>query len=1086
MTKQENKYNNRRDNEKNNKSSNSNLSSSNAVVENAINLNKEAENINTKKSSKIFEQLAKNIENFGKTVDELNKKFKNTNNDAKGLSSAVTSFSNYINLITAVSNFKIGSNLLTFRLKMKLLKSAANSIVSFINDEQFQNTLNLTNFQNLLKGFNNFISSITDIGESAKIKTILTAKLVIKKGFEIISCFNKKIQNFPKTSTHSFELISNLSGYISGFFGNIYSVFEKIPTVKDVILLKTRLKFYNPVLKSFQNILKDIKLIVSKIAKFPNSDKDKIESIADLTDHINIITNNLSRITPVKTAAARLGITLFGTLLNSLSLLLKTISIKFNIAFSIQSLLALKRLMMLSGGMVLFVGSLALMSGIIILTGPKILLGFAAFTVLTIALTAVLFIISKLSLLVVVGLPALTGLVGFVLLMSASLVAISLSVLAATKILNLLNHTEIQTALTSLKTTLHQIFDVFLSIGKSIITNITLIATVAAAVLAIGGILVIAAGLKLLSVIGNNIFEDSKTAVDNVIHSVDYIMDAISRDNSKNISQSNKKVSLFGKMVSGLFATGYMLTALIVTGSVVFIGGLLWTIQKINVPSKAVLKNKINDILSTVDYIQDCLSDYSSSVSNKPNTYYTRFEKFFSHTFGSVAKIVTGLLNVANIGLAMLNTGMIVFIAGLLKVITKIKFDKNQIRNRIKDIFGCLDYITDLLNSKRDLHKEDRKETFWDELGSFASNIIGGSANLITSLLNIPFLLSSCITLGCVMMVAKLLDKVVSNIPDNIDYVIEKIKSLIKGISDIRSLIGGSITGYLNDSNNRSSDGSMMSTIAGLFENTAIGKLIQSGKSIIGSFGWVMSSLVVLGMVGLVSKAVNNMSNTSFDPSKQIQFVRGVDKFMQQFAQLNLTASKNKSNTKVIKSFCESLKPLSEISISDTNINGLDRLCVSIKNFSSIKLDSNTEAIKQTIKYVDKVNSIDTKKIKSVTDMFEKMSKFSESIDGNFERLAEVLSNDLLEALEKLNNHLSGTATDYRNNSNIYDDISKPSSNSYKDSSGGSQQNLTSSADSIEKLHNTIKELKDSIEAMTNQTFTITPAIDSTFKVSTI
>ena len=1081
MAKQENKYNNRRDNEENNKSSNSNLSSSNAVVENAINLNKEAENINTKKSSKIFEQLVKNIENFGKTVAELNKKFTQTDN--KGLSSAVTSFSNYINLITAISNLKFGSSLLAFRPKMMLLKRIANSIVSFINDEQFRDIHNLTNFQNLLKGFNNFISSITDIGESVKIKTLSVAKLAIKKGFEIISYFNKKIQNFPKISADSFELIPNLSDLILNFF----EIIEKIPTVKDIILFKTRLKFYNSILKSFNNILKDIEQIASQISKFVEYDKNKLESITNLTDYILIITTNLSRITPIKTTAARLGIALFGTLLNSLSLLLKAISIKFNIAFSIQSLLALKRLMMLSGGMVLFVGSLALMSGIIILTGPKILLGFAAFTVLTIALTAVLFIISKLSLLVVVGLPALTGLVGFVLLMSASMVAISLSVLAATKILNLLNHTEIQTALTSLKTTLHQIFDVFLSIGKSIITNITLITTVAAAVLAIGGILVIAAGLKLLSAIGNNIFEDSKTAVDNVIHSVDYIMDAISRDNNKNISQSNKKVSLFGKMVSGLFATGYMLTSLIVAGSVVFIGGLLWTIQKINVPSKAVLKNKINDILSTVDYIQDCLSDYSSSVSNKPNTYYTRFGKFFSHTFGSVAKIVTGLLNVANIGLAMLNTGMIVFIAGLLKVITKIKFDKNQIRNRIKDIFGCLDYIADLLNSKRDLHKEDRKETFWDELGSFASNIIGGSANLITSLLNISFLLSSCITLGCVMMVAKLLDKVVSNIPDNIDYVIEKIKSLIKGISDIRSLIGGSITGYLNDSNNRSSDGSMMSTIAGLFENTAIGKLIQSGKSIIGSFGWVMSSLVVLGMVGLVSKAVNNMSNTSFDPSKQIQFVRGVDKFMQQFTQLNLTASKNKSNTKVLKSFCESLKPLSEISISDTNINGLDRLCVSIKNFSSIKLDSNTEAIKQTIKYVDKVNSIDTKKIKSVTDMFEKMSKFSESIDGNFERLAEVLSNDLLEALEKLNNHLNGTATtDYRNNSNIYDDISKPSSNSYKDSSGGSQQNLTSSADSIEKLHNTIKELKDSIEAMTNQTFTITPAIDSTFKVSTI
>ena len=74
-----------------------------------------------------------------------------------------------------------------------------------------------------------------------------------------------------------------------------------------------------------------------------------------------------------------------------------------------------------------------------------------------------------------------------------------------------------------------------------------------------------------------------------------------------------------------------------------------------------------------------------------------------------------------------------------------------------------------------------------------------------------------------------------------------------------------------------------------------------------------------------------------------------------------------------------------------------------IANLDVSKLQNNTDSF---VKFIDKANSIDTNKIKSVRDMFEQMARFSESISGDFDKLADVLNNELIEILEKLNGTL--------------------------------------------------------------------------------
>ena len=72
----------------------------------------------------------------------------------------------------------------------------------------------------------------------------------------------------------------------------------------------------------------------------------------------------------------------------------------------------------------------------------------------------------------------------------------------------------------------------------------------------------------------------------------------------------------------------------------------------------------------------------------------------------------------------------------------------------------------------------------------------------------------------------------------------------------------------------------------------------------------------------------------------------------------------------------------------------------------------NTEHIQQNtdnfVRFIDKANSIDVEKIKTVRDLFAEMTEFSRSVKGNFEKLADILSEKLVKVLEKLSDAMQG------------------------------------------------------------------------------
>ena len=65
-------------------------------------------------------------------------------------------------------------------------------------------------------------------------------------------------------------------------------------------------------------------------------------------------------------------------------------------------------------------------------------------------------------------------------------------------------------------------------------------------------------------------------------------------------------------------------------------------------------------------------------------------------------------------------------------------------------------------------------------------------------------------------------------------------------------------------------------------------------------------------------------------------------------------------------------------------------------------VDNAGKMLDNYVNFVDKVNSVEVNKLENATNMFKQMSRFSTSIKGDFDKLAESLSEKLLPVLEEL------------------------------------------------------------------------------------
>lgn len=155
-------------------------------------------------------------------------------------------------------------------------------------------------------------------------------------------------------------------------------------------------------------------------------------------------------------------------------------------------------------------------------------------------------------------------------------------------------------------------------------------------------------------------------------------------------------------------------------------------------------------------------------------------------------------------------------------------------------------------------------------------------------------------------------------------------------------------------------------------------KYRQTSKSI----SKVEEILVSLSSITDALNSIKEIKFTETDITNKTEIILGCISKVN--AQLNSTKIEKTSNStndviKYFNDFVTSVKTISELNTTDTEKN--------INNY---------------IKFIDKINNVEVKKLETSANMFKQMAEFSNSIKGNFEKLAETLAEDLMPILQEL------------------------------------------------------------------------------------
>lgn len=145
---------------------------------------------------------------------------------------------------------------------------------------------------------------------------------------------------------------------------------------------------------------------------------------------------------------------------------------------------------------------------------------------------------------------------------------------------------------------------------------------------------------------------------------------------------------------------------------------------------------------------------------------------------------------------------------------------------------------------------------------------------------------------------------------------------------------------------------------------------------------------------------------------------------------------------------------------TNKTLSGLVEL-FSGKKFTSSSASSFDKQTKSLVDVLKQVNGTDVNKLKYTYSLVSKLAEFARSIRGDFDKLAECINEDLIEAIEKLNETLNGTTKDI----NV---TTTTTAQMLPNNSGTDKQSTTAKTNETNALKAQIAELQRQIAELKN------------------
>lgn len=336
---------------------------------------------------------------------------------------------------------------------------------------------------------------------------------------------------------------------------------------------------------------------------------------------------------------------------------------------------------------------------------------------------------------------------------------------------------------------------------------------------------------------------------------------------------------------------------------------------------------------------------------------------------GFVASLILPIVGVAALGLLGITIliGLLTLTAWMLYELQNFEIDSEKIKSVVTSIIDSIKLIISTIFGP-DETKSEKSDKRW-----FVSliDVVGGPftklKTVAESLLTVPFLISAMISIGCLFLIANMLEKISEfEISENLEAKIKQIIGAAKSVITAINIPEG--TTSQEDKKDKSWLSSVGEFLGGRFKN--IGQVLSN----ISSAGVLISLLPNICLLRTIIDVLND-----------------VDKY-------KVSGNISDKVTQII----QTAQIISASVSDDSKVDAIN--AKKVRQFGNFVDDS--------VKYFKHINKLDVSKVKSLGDMYDKMGQFMEKLqDAPIADIADALVNKISPALSDINESMNKKQT---------------------------------------------------------------------------
>lgn len=412
------------------------------------------------------------------------------------------------------------------------------------------------------------------------------------------------------------------------------------------------------------------------------------------------------------------------------------------------------------------------------------------------------------------------------------------------------------------------------------------------------------------------------------------------------------------------------------------LAGMVWVIQKMNL-DKDKIKENVQTVIDTCLLIQELLFGDGKESKESEESW---FESVLSFLGNGLGMIIKAILAIAFLALSIVTILLILFLAGQLRLLQEIDLLPDKIKENVSTVIQTALQVVDELFNSEEKDSTETNKTWVEDVIDFLG--LGGIAKIIKAIMAIGFLAMSLVAIYLIKCLA-----------ENLSYIqkIELKKTDILKKTNTVIQTGKAVMNELTKPDD-TKDQEPKSWLGGLLDSImpdALKDIIQAIK-VMGKIGVIFACIWLLKSLAESLNTINEFPKMDGITGKVETIISTSDKLI----------------NKIIGKESEDL----EFKKAQGRLDTLKKLVEVWDKFDDLNIDKTERLTNNYVKFLDKVNNVDLEKLKTTEQLFQRMAEFSNSISGNFDKLADSLNEKIAPLLEKLEKGVSDLNKDMNNN----------------------------------------------------------------------